>query len=64
MIGPNTRKLMLRACARCQGDLLYDVTEEDFACLQCGRHTGVSAALAAEASVQVEAPVKVPALAA
>lgn len=55
---------MLRACARCQGDLLYDVTEEDFACLQCGRHTSVSAALAAEASVQAEAPVKVPALAA
>lgn len=39
MTAPTTRKLMLRACPRCQGDLLFDSYEEDFACLQCGRHT-------------------------
>jgi len=29
------RKILLRSCPRCRGDLFPD--EEDFACLQCGR---------------------------
>ena len=43
---------MLKACARCHGDLLYDNYEEDFACMQCGRHFGVAAVLAAQAAPQ------------
>jgi uncharacterized Zn finger protein (UPF0148 family) len=31
----SNRKVLLRACPRCSGDLFPD--EDDFACLQCGR---------------------------
>ena len=50
MIDPTTRKIMLKACARCHGDLLFDSYEEDFACMQCGRHFGVAAVLATQAT--------------
>jgi hypothetical protein len=32
-----TRKLLMRACPRCRGDLIRDRHEGDFGCLQCGR---------------------------
>ncbi len=37
------RKLILRACPRCHGDLMLDNydTDEEFKCLQCGRHTNM-----------------------
>lgn len=59
MIDPNARKLMLKACARCHGDLLFDSYEEDFACMQCGRHFSVSAVLTAQPTAETaktEAP--------
>jgi len=31
------RKILLRACPRCRGDLFHDDYEDEFACLQCGR---------------------------
>lgn len=37
---------MLKACSRCGGDLLFDTYEEDFACMQCGRHVSVANVLA------------------
>lgn len=55
---------MLRACPRCQGDLLFDSVEEDFACLQCGRHASVSVVIATQQVAKAEAPAPVPALAA
>ena len=36
------RKLMLRACPRCRGDLMHDDYEDDFVCLQCGRRANLS----------------------
>jgi predicted RNA-binding Zn-ribbon protein involved in translation (DUF1610 family) len=30
-------KILLHACPRCHGDLFPDESEDDFACLQCGR---------------------------
>jgi hypothetical protein len=48
MIDPNTRKMMLKACPRCHGDLLFDSYEEDFACMQCGRHFGTAAVFASQ----------------
>ena len=65
MIDPNARKLMLKACARCHGDLLFDSYEEDFACMQCGRHFGISAVLTARNLAEnAKAEVPMPALAA
>lgn len=65
MIDPKTRKMMLKACPRCQGDLLFDTYEEDFACMQCGRHFGPAAILATQATAQVvRQDVSSPALAA
>ena len=46
------QKLMLRACPRCQGDLLFDSYEEDFVCLQCGRHASTSAVLSANSGTE------------
>ena len=37
----HSRKLLLHACPRCQGDLLYDAQEEEFACMQCSRRISV-----------------------
>ena len=56
MIDPNTRKIMLKACARCHGDLIFDTYEEDFACMQCGRHFGVAAVLASQATTASKQP--------
>ena len=65
MIDPNTRRLMLKACARCHGDLVFDTYEEDFVCMQCGRHFSVSAVLAAQtAASNLKAEEPAPALAA
>ncbi|MGE0057294.1 MAG: hypothetical protein AB7P33_02890 [Dehalococcoidia bacterium] len=65
MIDPTTRKMMLKACPRCHGDLLFDSYEEDFACMQCGRHFGTAAVLASQATPQtVKQDVPAPALAA
>ena len=65
MIDTNTRKLMLKACSRCHGDLLFDSYEEDFACMQCGRHFGVAAVLMAQTVVEnAKAEAPTPALAA
>lgn len=35
------RKLVMRACPRCHGDLLRDDYEEEFVCIQCGRRTDI-----------------------
>ncbi len=67
MVDPKTRKLFLKACQRCSGDLLFDSYEEDFACMQCGRHFGTAAVLASQAqpvAVVAETSTHVPALAA
>jgi uncharacterized protein YbaR (Trm112 family) len=32
------RRLLIRACPRCKGDLICDIYDEEFACLQCGRN--------------------------
>ncbi len=65
MINPTTRKMMLKACPRCHGDLLFDSYEEDFACMQCGRHFGTAAVLASQSTLQtVKQDVPEPALAA
>jgi hypothetical protein len=64
MIDPRN-KLMLKACSRCHGDLLFDSYEEDFACMQCGRHFGIATVLTAlntAENTRVEVPM--PALAA
>ena len=54
------RKLMLRACPRCGGDLLHDDYEDEFTCLQCGRRADLSAghpvATEPEAAIQVLTP--------
>ena len=47
-------KIVLRACPRCHGDLFPDEYEEDFACLQCGRHFGMAAVNEIQASRQAE----------
>ena len=58
-------KLMLKACSRCRGDLLFDSYEEDFACMQCGRHFGIAAVLNAQSTVEpTKAEAPMPALAA
>jgi hypothetical protein len=50
---------------RCHGDLLFDTYEEDFACMQCGRHFGVAAVLASQATpVAAQTETREPALAA
>jgi predicted RNA-binding Zn-ribbon protein involved in translation (DUF1610 family) len=41
----SNRKILLRSCPRCQGDLFPDQEEEDFACLQCGRRFQVAQVL-------------------
>jgi uncharacterized protein (DUF983 family) len=65
MIDTKTRKIMLKACPRCHGDLLFDSYEEDFACMQCGRHLGTAAVLASQTAPQaVKQDVPTPALAA
>jgi hypothetical protein len=64
IISRNKQKLMLRACPRCQGDLLFDSYEEDFACLQCGRHFGAAALLAVRPVAVDESKEETPALAA
>jgi hypothetical protein len=65
MIDPKARKIMLKACSRCHGDLLFDTYEEDFACMQCGRHFGVAAVLASQAApVAAQTETREPALAA
>jgi len=35
-----SRKILLRSCPRCRGDLFPD--EEELACLQCGRRVDAS----------------------
>ena len=35
------RKILMRACPRCHGDLLHDEYEDEFRCLQCGRTANV-----------------------
>jgi hypothetical protein len=56
---------MLKACSRCHGDLLFDSYEEDFACMQCGRHFGIATVLTAQKPVElVRAEAPEPALAA
>jgi hypothetical protein len=37
------RKLLMRACPRCHGDLLHDDYEDEYTCLQCGRRADLSA---------------------
>jgi uncharacterized protein (DUF983 family) len=65
MIDPNARKMMLKACPRCHGDLLFDSYEEDFACMQCGRHFGTAAVFASQQMpVAVKDEASTPALAA
>ena len=39
MIKTIDRKILLRSCPRCRGDLFRDSYDEEFACLQCGRRT-------------------------
>ena len=36
------RKLLMRACPRCHGDLLHDDYEDEYICLQCGRRADLS----------------------
>jgi tRNA(Ile2) C34 agmatinyltransferase TiaS len=36
------RKLVMRACPRCHGDLLHDEYEDEFRCLQCGRRADLT----------------------
>ena len=38
------RKLVMRACPRCHGDLLHDEYEDEFRCLQCGRRADLTSA--------------------
>ena len=38
----NQRKIVMRACPRCHGDLLHDEYEDEFRCLQCGRRADLS----------------------
>ncbi|MDO8692330.1 MAG: hypothetical protein Q7R39_20350 [Dehalococcoidia bacterium] len=33
---PETRTILLKACPRCRGDLIYDLCEKQRLCLQCG----------------------------
>ena len=33
---PETRTILLKACPRCRGDLIYDPSENQRLCLQCG----------------------------
>jgi hypothetical protein len=36
------RKLLMRACRRCHGDLLHDDYEDEYTCLQCGRRADLT----------------------
>jgi len=36
------RKIVMRACPRCHGDLLHDDYEDEFVCLQCGRRADLT----------------------
>ena len=36
------RKIVMRACPRCHGDLLHDDYEDEFVCLQCGRRADLA----------------------
>jgi hypothetical protein len=51
-----TRKILLRACPRCQGDLFPDKYEEDFACLQCGRRIAPAQLMLATDAARETAP--------
>lgn len=42
MTTATTRKLLLRACPRCHGDLFLTPDEDAFACLQCGREIALA----------------------
>jgi hypothetical protein len=53
------RKLMMRACPRCHGDLLHDEYEDEFRCLQCGRRADLSSGqpiVAEPVSIEVLTP--------
>ena len=36
------RKLIMRGCLRCHGDLLHDDYEDEYTCLQCGRRADLT----------------------
>ncbi|HWO73867.1 MAG TPA: hypothetical protein VNN21_09955 [Dehalococcoidia bacterium] len=36
------RKIVIRGCTRCHGDLFFDRFEEDFFCLQCAKRVSAS----------------------
>ena len=48
------RKILLRACPRCEGDLFPDQYEEEFACLQCGRRIAPAQLLVSAAQADAE----------
>lgn len=41
MMKMTDRKILLRSCPRCRGDLFRDSFDDEFACLQCGRRISV-----------------------